>query len=161
MNERLTHFDNDGKAIMVDITAKEATHRQAIAAAQVIMKPQTLARILDQSIQKGDVFGVARLAGIMAAKQTANLIPLCHPLALTSVEVDFTTDPAAGIVIISASATVTGQTGVEMEALTAASVAALTIYDMCKAIDKEMVIGQICLLKKSGGKSGSFERRGD
>jgi cyclic pyranopterin monophosphate synthase len=161
MNDQLTHFDHDGKAIMVDITAKPATHRQAIASAQVAMKPQTLERILDQSIQKGDVFGVARLAGIMAAKQTASLIPLCHPLALTSVEIDFDSDPVAGIVSISASATVTGQTGVEMEALTAAAVAGLTIYDMCKAIDKEMVIGQICLLKKTGGKSGTFERHVD
>ena len=159
MNDQLTHFDNDGKAIMVDITAKPATHRQAIAGAEVKMKPQTLQRILDQSIQKGDVFGVARLAGIMAAKQTANLIPLCHPLALTAVNIDFDPDPTAGVVSITATATVTGQTGVEMEALTAASVAGLTIYDMCKAIDKEMVIGQICLLKKSGGKSGTFERR--
>jgi cyclic pyranopterin phosphate synthase len=161
VNDQLTHFDNEGKAIMVDITAKPATHRQAIANAQVTMKPQTLERILDQSIQKGDVFGVARLAGIMAAKQTATLIPLCHPLALSSVEIDFTTDPAAGVVSISATAGVTGQTGVEMEALTAAAVAGLTIYDMCKAIDKEMVIGQICLLKKTGGKSGTFSRRAD
>lgn len=161
MNDQLTHFDHDGKAIMVDITAKPATHRQAVAGAEVRMKPQTLQRIIDQSIQKGDVFAVARLAGIMAAKQTAQLIPLCHPLALTSVEVDFTTDPAAGIVTIRASARVTGQTGIEMEALTAASVAGLTIYDMCKAIDKEMVIGQICLLKKTGGKSGTFERTAD
>ncbi len=161
MSDQLTHFDQDGKAIMVDITAKPATHRQAIAGARVTMTPQTLERILDQSIQKGDVFGVARLAGIMAAKQTANLIPLCHPLALTSVEVDFTPDPATGTVSIKATATVTGQTGVEMEALTAASVAGLTIYDMCKAIDKEMVIGQICLLKKTGGKSGIFERTTD
>ena len=161
MSQRLTHFDQNGKAIMVDITAKEAAHRQAIASAQVTMKPQTLARILDQSIQKGDVFGVARLAGIMAAKQTAHLIPLCHPLALTAVEIDFDSDPTAGVVAITASATVTGQTGVEMEALTAAAVAGLTIYDMCKAIDKEMVIGQICLLKKTGGKSGTFERHAD
>lgn len=159
MSDQFTHFDNDGKAIMVDISAKPATHRQAVAGAEVRMKPQTLERILDQSIQKGDVFGVARLAGIMAAKQTANLIPLCHPLALTAVEIDFDTDPAAGTVLIKATASVTGQTGVEMEALTAASVAGLTIYDMCKAIDKEMVIGQICLLKKTGGKSGAFERR--
>lgn len=161
MSEQLTHFDQDGKAIMVDISSKQATRRQAVAAAEVRMKPQTLAAILDQSIQKGDVFGVARLAGIMAAKQTAGLIPLCHPLALTAVEVDFNTDPAAGIVSIRATASVTGQTGVEMEALTAASVAGLTIYDMCKAIDKEMVIGQICLLKKTGGKSGTFERTAD
>ncbi len=161
MNDQLTHFDNDGKAIMVDITAKPATHRQAIATAEVKMKPQTLQRILDQSIQKGDVFAVARLAGIMAAKQTASLIPLCHPLALTSVTVDFDTDPDTGTVFIRATTTVTGQTGVEMEALTAASVAGLTVYDMCKAIDKEMVIGQICLLKKTGGKSGAFERSAD
>jgi cyclic pyranopterin phosphate synthase len=161
MSDQLTHFDHDGQAIMVDISAKPATQRLAVAGAEVRMKPQTLQRILDQSIQKGDVFAVARLAGIMAAKQTANLIPLCHPLALTSVEVNFTTDPAAGIVTIRASAGVSGQTGVEMEALTAASIAGLTIYDMCKAIDKEMVIGQIHLLKKTGGKSGTFERTTD
>lgn len=158
MTDRLTHFNNEGKAIMVDIADKPTTRRQAIAGAEVRMRPQTLQRILDQSIEKGDVFAVARLAGIMAAKQTANLIPLCHPLALTSVEVDFNSDPDTGRVTIQTTATVTGQTGVEMEALTAASVAGLTIYDMCKAIDKEMVIGQICLLKKTGGKSGVFER---
>lgn len=158
MTDRLTHFNNEGKAIMVDIAEKPATRRQAIAGAEVLMQPQTLQRILDQTIQKGDVFAVARLAGIMAAKQTSNLIPLCHPLALTSVEIDFDSDPEAGRVNITATAAVTGQTGVEMEALTAVSVAGLTIYDMCKAIDKEMVIGQICLLKKTGGKSGTFTR---
>lgn len=158
MTDRLTHFDREGRAIMVDITEKPATRRQAVAGGTVTMRPQTLQRILDCSIEKGDVFAVARLAGIMAAKQTANLIPLCHPLALTSVEVDFTSDVQSGVVSITATASVTGQTGVEMEALTAASVAGLTIYDMCKAIDKEMVIGQICLLKKTGGKSGTFVR---
>lgn len=160
MTEGLTHFDPDGKAIMVDITEKSATRRQAVAGAEVVMQPQTLQRILDRTVEKGDVFAVARIAGIMAAKQTAHLIPLCHPLALTSVEIAFDSDPQTGIVAIRATASVTGQTGVEMEALTAASVAGLTIYDMCKAIDKEMVIGQICLLKKTGGKSGSFVRTG-
>lgn len=158
MVDGLTHFDREGKAIMVDITEKPATRRQAVAGGAVTMRPQTLQRILDRSVEKGDVFAVARLAGIMAAKQTANLIPLCHPLALTSVEIDFTSDAKTGVVSITATASVTGQTGVEMEALTAATVAGLTIYDMCKAIDKEMVIGQICLLKKTGGKSGTFVR---
>ncbi|MFO7577383.1 MAG: cyclic pyranopterin monophosphate synthase MoaC [Pelovirga sp.] len=158
MTDRLTHFNRDGEAIMVDVADKPATRRQAIAGGEVRMQPLTLARILDQTIEKGDVFAVARLAGIMAAKQTAALIPLCHPLALTSVEVDFSSDRDSGRVSITATAGVTGQTGVEMEALTAVAVAGLTIYDMCKAIDKEMVIGQICLLKKTGGKSGTFVR---
>jgi len=158
MSDKLTHFDGDGKAIMVDVGDKAATKREALAAGEIRMKPQTLQRILDRQMEKGDVFAVARLAGIMGAKQTSALIPLCHPLALTSVEVDFDSDPEQGLVRIGAVAKVTGQTGVEMEALTAVSIAALTIYDMCKAVDREMVISDIRLLKKSGGKSGTFVR---
>jgi cyclic pyranopterin monophosphate synthase len=160
MSDKLTHFDGEGKAIMVDVGDKTATKREALAAGEITMRPQTLQRILDRQVEKGDVLAVARLAGIMGAKQTSSLIPLCHPLALTSVEVDFDCDPEHGVVRIGASAKVTGQTGVEMEALTAVTIAALTIYDMCKAVDKEMVIGDIRLLKKTGGKSGTFIRRG-
>lgn len=158
MSERLTHFDEDGKAVMVDVGEKEQTRRVAIARGEIRMRVETLQRILDRRVEKGDVFSVARLAGIMGAKQTSALIPLCHPLGLSSVEVDFTPDPQQGLVEIEACAKVTGQTGVEMEALTAVSVAALTIYDMCKAVDKEMVIGDIRLMEKSGGKSGHFVR---
>ncbi|HEY5674044.1 MAG TPA: cyclic pyranopterin monophosphate synthase MoaC [Malonomonas sp.] len=158
MSDKLTHFDGEGKAIMVDVGNKLPTRREALAAGEVRMQPETLRRILDRKMEKGDVFSVARLAGIMAAKQTSNLIPLCHPLPLNSVEVDFDCDPEQGVVRIGAIAKVTGQTGVEMEALTAVALAGLTIYDMCKAIDKEMVISEIRLLKKTGGKSGTFER---
>jgi cyclic pyranopterin phosphate synthase len=158
MSDKLTHFDSEGKAIMVDVGEKPMTKREAMAAGEVRMKSATLQRILDRKMEKGDVFAVARLAGIMGAKQTSSLIPLCHPLPITSVEVDFDTDPEKGIVRIGAIAKVTGQTGIEMEALTAVSVAALTIYDMCKAVDKEMEISQVRLLKKSGGRSGIFER---
>ena len=159
MSDKLTHFDKNGKAIMVDVGDKPTTRREAMAAGEVRMKPETLQQILDCQVEKGDVLAVARLAGIMGAKQTSSLIPLCHPLPITSVEVDFDTDPEKGIVRIGALAKVTGQTGIEMEALTAVSIAALTIYDMCKAVDKEMEIGQIKLLKKSGGRSGTFERK--
>ena len=158
MSEKLTHFDGDGKAIMVDVGDKATTKREALAAGEVRMRAQTLQRILDCQVEKGDVLAVARLAGIMGAKQTSALIPLCHPLPITSVEVDFDCDPQQGIIRIGALAKVTGQTGIEMEALTAVSIAALTIYDMCKAVDKEMVIGEIRLLKKSGGRSGTFTR---
>ncbi len=159
MMDNLTHFDTEGKAIMVDVGDKQPTKREALAAGEVRMRPETLQRILDRQVEKGDVFAVARLAGIMGAKQTSSLIPLCHPLPLNSVEVDFDCDPEQGLVRIGAIAKVTGKTGVEMEALTAVSISALTIYDMCKAIDKEMVLGEIRLLKKSGGKSGTFERK--
>lgn len=158
MSSKLTHFDNDGKAIMVDVGDKIATKREALASGQIQMEPETLQRILDHRVEKGDVFSVARLAGIMGAKQTSALIPLCHPLPLSSVELDFDSDPQQGTVAIRATARVAGQTGVEMEALTAVSIAALTIYDMCKAIDKRMVIGEICLQQKTGGKSGKFNR---
>jgi len=159
MSEELTHFDMDGQAIMVDVSEKPLTVREAVAKGEVQMQPKTLQQILTQRIKKGDVFSVARLAGIMAAKQTSALIPLCHPLPLSAVEIDFASDPQLGRVVIKATTKVTGQTGIEMEALTAVSVAALTIYDMCKAIDKGMVIEGICLLKKSGGRSGTFIRK--
>jgi cyclic pyranopterin phosphate synthase len=143
---------------MVDVGEKPLSARVATAKGRIEMKPETLQLILEQRIKKGDVFSVARLAGIMAAKQIFSLIPLCHPLPLSAVELGFDSNPLSGSVTILATTKVTGQTGVEMEALMAVSVAALTIYDMCKAIDKEMVIGEICLLKKSGGKSGTFAR---
>lgn len=160
MSDKLTHFDSAGKAIMVEVGEKTPTRRVAVAAGEVLMQPETLRRILDDSIEKGDVFAVARLAGIMAAKKTPDLIPLCHPLLLTSVAVDFVPDPDLGRVEITATVKLTGTTGVEMEALTAVAVAGLTIYDMCKAIDKEMVIGAIQLERKEGGKSGTFLRSG-
>lgn len=155
---KLTHFDDEGKARMVDVSAKPPTLREAIAAGTVSMKPETLRLIQDRQISKGDVLGIARVAGIMAAKKTADLIPLCHPLALSSVTVDFTIDEAGVNVGIRATVRTTGPTGVEMEALTATTAAALTIYDMCKAVDREMVISDIMLLEKRGGKSGEFKR---
>lgn len=158
MSDDLTHFDQQGQAVMVDIGHKPLTSREAVASGTIRMEPDTLQHILDRRINKGDVFAVARLAGIMGAKQTSALIPLCHPLALTHVGIDFECDQPRGRVTITATARVSGQTGVEMEALTAVSVAALTIYDMCKAIDKRMLIENICLQKKSGGKSGTFVR---
>ena len=159
MTERgFTHFDGTGNARMVDVTAKDASERRAIAAGSVWVGPETYRRIVDRSLEKGDVLQVARLAGIMAAKRTADLIPLCHPLALSSVRVDFSLSEADRRVDIRSEVRVTGRTGVEMEALTAVSVAALTVYDMCKAVDKGMVIGQVRLLRKEGGKSGLYER---
>ncbi|MDH3997899.1 MAG: cyclic pyranopterin monophosphate synthase MoaC [Desulfuromonadales bacterium] len=154
----LTHFDDQGQAIMVDVGAKEVTQRVAVARGAVTMQPDTLTRILDQKIEKGDVFAVARLAGIMAAKKTPELIPLCHPLALNSVAIEFFPDRSASRVEIEATVKVSGRTGVEMEALTAVSTAALTIYDMCKAIDKLMTLDHIRLIEKSGGRSGHFQR---
>ncbi|MEK6760261.1 MAG: cyclic pyranopterin monophosphate synthase MoaC [Deltaproteobacteria bacterium] len=152
----LTHIDERGKARMVDVTAKAATERVAVAKARVLMKGSTLELILAAEVKKGDVLGVARVAGIMAAKKTAELIPLCHPLNVTSVEVDFETSHEPPSVEITATAKVTSGTGVEMEALTAVSVAALTVYDMCKAADKGMRITDVRLVKKTGGKSGTF-----
>ena len=157
----LTHFDDEGKAIMVDVGGKESTRRVAVACGEVLMQPGTLSRILDKRIEKGDVLDVARLAGIMAAKKTPDLIPLCHPLMINSVEVDFTHDTDKSLVKIKATVRVNGQTGVEMEALTAVSVAALTIYDMCKAVDKTMMIGQVRLAEKQGGRSGHFINPGE
>ena len=152
----LSHVDTEGRARMVDVSAKDETERVAVAGARVVMKPETLARIEAGHIAKGDVLQVARIAGIMAAKKTPELIPLCHPLALTSVEVELMCSPATSSVEITATCRLKGRTGVEMEALTAASVAALTIYDMCKAIDRGMQVADLRLLRKSGGKSGDF-----
>lgn len=154
--DRLTHIDASGRASMVDVGDKPDTERIAIAAGAVLMKPETLRLIQDNAFDKGDVLAVARIAGIMGGKQTAALIPLCHPLPLTRIAVDLECDPAAGAVRITAEAKTTGKTGVEMEALTAVSVAALTIYDMCKAVDRGMRIDGIRLLRKSGGRSGDF-----
>ena len=153
----LTHLDAEGRARMVDVSAKDETERIAVAAGSVLMQPATLMLIQSGGVAKGDVLAVARLAGIMAAKRTADLIPLCHPLALTAVEVELVCDPARASVDITATCRVTGRTGVEMEALTAVSVAALTIYDMCKAVDRGMRIADVRLMHKSGGKSGTYE----
>ncbi|MGH6718198.1 MAG: cyclic pyranopterin monophosphate synthase MoaC [Alphaproteobacteria bacterium] len=155
---RLSHLDDDGKAVMVDVTAKGATAREATARGRVRMKPETLALIDAKGVPKGDVLATARIAGIMAAKRTPDLIPLCHPLPLGAVSVDVGTDPAASCVVIEATCKVVGPTGVEMEALTAVAAAALTVYDMCKAVDRAMTIEGIELVRKSGGRSGSCER---
>ncbi len=160
-SSRLTHFDEGGGARMVDVTTKTPTDRRAVAAGSVWVGPETYRRIEDRSLEKGDVLQVARLAGIMAAKRTAELIPLCHPLPLTSVRVDFDLVAEDHRVDIRAEVRVSGSTGVEMEALTAVGVAALTVYDMCKAVDKGMVIGDVRLLRKEGGKSGTYERPGE
>lgn len=156
MSEQLTHLNARGEAHMVDVTAKNVTEREARAQAYVSMAPETLALILSGQHHKGDVFATARIAGIMAAKKTSDLIPLCHPLALTKVEVEITPEPEQQRVRIDTLCKLSGKTGVEMEALTAASVAALTIYDMCKAVQKDMVIESVRLLEKRGGKSGHF-----
>jgi cyclic pyranopterin phosphate synthase len=154
----LTHFDADGNAVMVDVADKAHTQRIATARGRVTMAPETLRTIEARGFKKGDVLSVAQLAGIMGAKKTHELIPLCHPLALTSVKVELRADAAANAVEIEATAKVTGQTGVEMEALTAVAVAALTVYDMCKAVDRGMRIGDIRLVHKEGGKSGTFRQ---
>jgi cyclic pyranopterin phosphate synthase len=153
-----THFDAAGNAAMVDVSAKPSTDRTATARTRVVMQPETLAMIQAGTAKKGDVLGVARLAGIMAAKRTADLIPLCHPLPITAVTVDLTPDPIANAVEIAATVRTTGQTGVEMEALTAASVTALTVYDMCKAVDRSMRIEHLRVTHKAGGKSGEFSQ---
>ncbi|MBT3989353.1 MAG: cyclic pyranopterin monophosphate synthase MoaC [Rhodospirillaceae bacterium] len=153
----LTHIDADGNAIMVDVSDKDATERTATAMGSVYMEPATLKLITDKGVKKGDVLSIAQLAGIMGAKRTPDLIPLCHPLALTSVKVELTTDDKRNAVDITATCKLTGQTGVEMEALTAVSVAALTVYDMCKAVDRAMRLGDIRLIHKAGGKSGEFK----
>ena len=154
----LTHIDEQGKSSMVDVSDKPATVREARAFARVIMQPETLVQIQSNSLKKGDVLAVARIAGIQAAKKCADLIPLCHPLALSKVAVDFEINESEHCVEIHSFCKLTGQTGVEMEALTAASVAALAIYDMCKAIDMGMVIDNICLLEKRGGRRGDYQR---
>ena len=161
MSNDLTHFDESGNAHMVDVGAKDITERIAVAKASVIMQPATLELIRDKKAAKGDVLAVAQLAGIMAAKKTPDLIPLCHPLALSSVSVTLALDEARHAVDIEATCKLKGRTGVEMEALTAASVAALTVYDMCKAVDRGMVISEIRLIHKSGGKSGTFDAKVD
>ena len=152
----LTHFDAHGQAHMVDVAAKAATHRVAVAQGRITMLPATLQVIAQGSARKGDVLGVARIAGIMAAKKTSELIPLCHPLALTRVAVEFQIDEASSAVSCQATVETVGPTGVEMEALTAVQVALLTIYDMCKAIDRGMVMTDVKVLEKHGGKSGSW-----
>ncbi len=154
----LTHFDKSGNAVMVDISEKKITHRTAIAEGKVKMEPTTLKLIEEGKMGKGDVLGVARVAGIMAAKKTAELIPMCHPISITKCSIDFEILNEINTIKITATVKTSGQTGVEMEALTSVSVAALTIYDMCKAVDKGMVISDICLMKKTGGKSGEYIR---
>ena len=157
MSETLTHLDERGAARMVDVSEKDVTHREATAESFVVMKPETLELIVSGTMPKGDVFATARIAGILAAKRTSELIPLCHPLALTSVRVEPVACPPDRV-RITAEVRCDEKTGVEMEALTGVSVALLTVYDMCKAVDKRMKIEGICLLKKTGGKSGEFIR---
>lgn len=156
---KLSHLDEQGRAKMVDVSDKDTTSRTAVARGTIHMRAETLALILDDKIEKGDVFSVARVAGILAAKKTSELIPMCHPLNITSVKIDLTPAENPARVEIEASVRVSGKTGVEMEAMTAVSTAGLTIYDMCKAVDREMSIGEIRLVKKSGGKSGTFIRK--
>ena len=154
---KLTHIGDDGEARMVDVSDKDITDRTATALGTVLMAPETLKLVIDGTVKKGDVISVARLAGIMAAKRTSDLIPLCHPLALNKVDVDLTCDPTRNAVDIVATCRVSGRTGVEMEALTAVSTAALTVYDMCKAVDRSMQLTDIHLVHKAGGKSGEFQ----
>jgi cyclic pyranopterin phosphate synthase len=158
MSSKLTHLDSEGNAHMVDVGDKAITHRIAVARGTISMAPETLALIARGGHKKGDVLSVARIAGIQAAKQTSQLIPLCHPLMLNKVGVELELDEDNSAVVITATCKVDGKTGVEMEALTAVSTAALTIYDMCKAVDKNMVIGGIHLLEKQGGRSGHYQR---
>lgn len=157
---KLTHFNEEGRAKMVEVGHKLNTHREAVCQGSITMKPGTLKRIIDQNIKKGDVLAVAQVAGILAAKKTSDLIPMCHNISISGADVAFLIDEKNAMINITATVKSTGKTGVEMEALTAVSVAGLTIYDMCKAIDKEMVISDICLLKKAGGKSGDYVRPG-
>lgn len=154
---RLTHFDAEGRAVTVDVSAKPETARVAVAKGSVIVQSATLERIMTGGVEKGDVLAVARLAGIMGAKRTAELIPLCHPLALTSIELDLACDRARHAIDITATCKIVGRTGVEMEALTAVAIAALTIYDMCKAVDRDIRLTDIRLVEKSGGKSGTYK----
>ena len=153
-----THLDEKGNVRMVDVTDKASTVRTAVASGTISMQHETFDRIHDQTVKKGNVLETARIAGIMAAKRTSELIPMCHPLNITHVQIDFIPDTAANAIHIEATVRIKDQTGVEMEALTAVSVAALTIYDMCKSYDREMVISEICLIEKSGGKSGTYIR---
>jgi cyclic pyranopterin phosphate synthase len=155
-NDQLTHFDATGQAHMVDVGAKNETHRIAVAAGTIRMKPETLALIVSGNARKGDVLGIARIAAIMGAKRTSDLVPLCHPLAITRVAVDFEVDEAGNSVHCRAQVETVGKTGVEMEALTAVQVGLLTIYDMCKAVDRGMVMTNMRVLEKHGGKSGDW-----
>lgn len=157
MEEQLTHFNDQNRAKMVDVSDKSVTKREAVAYSKVVMEPETMRRIKEGKVSKGDVLAVAQVAGIMAAKKTAEIIPMCHPIPITGVDIRFD-DSSEDTLIIEASVKTTGVTGVEMEALTAASATALTIYDMCKAMDKAMVIGPTYLATKTGGKSGDFIR---
>lgn len=154
-----THIDKDGSVRMVDVTEKKPTERTAIAQGIVHMNQETLKKIIDQTVKKGNVLETARIAGVMAAKKTSDLIPMCHPLNITYVKIDFFPDTKKNTIQIQSEVKLFGQTGVEMEALTAVSVSALTIYDMCKSYDKNMSFTDICLLKKTGGKSGEFLRK--
>lgn len=154
----LTHLDDKGQARMVDVSEKSHTERSATATGTIFMQPETLSMIVEGKHKKGDVMATARIAGIMAAKRTPDLIPMCHPLMITSVKVELTPDIDNSCVVINATCKTVGQTGIEIEALTAASVAALTLYDMCKAVDRGMVIDQVKLLEKIGGKSGHWTR---
>jgi len=156
MSDGFTHFNENGQAVMVGVGDKAETRRVAVAAGRIVMRPETLAMIQAGDAKKGDVLGVARIAGIMASKRTADLIPLCHPIFLTKVSVDFAIDAAANAIDCRVTAETVGRTGVEMEALTAASVALLTIYDMCKAVDRGMTIESVRLVEKLGGKSGHW-----
>ena len=158
--DALTHFDPAGRAHMVDVAGKAVTHRVAVARGTIRMKPETLALVREGTAKKGDVIGVARIAAIQGAKRTADLIPLCHPLPITRVAVDFDIDEAASAVHCTATVECEGRTGVEMEALTAVQVGLLTVYDMCKAVDRGMVIERVQLIEKHGGKSGSFVAAG-
>jgi cyclic pyranopterin phosphate synthase len=159
-DNKLTHFDENGKAVMVDVSTKAVTRRKAVAQATLLMAASTLEMILTGTAVKGDVFGVARIAGIMAAKKTDDLIPLCHSIPLEKVTIDFTIDAARSAVTITATTVTTGKTGVEMDALTAATMAALTVYDMVKAVDKNITITDIAIMEKTGGKSGHYIRPG-
>jgi len=158
---KFTHLDKKGQARMVDVTAKNETRREATARGKVLMRPETVRAVEEGTVKKGDVYAVAKIAGIMAAKRTGEMIPLCHPLQLTDVDVSFSADPGRGEIQIESTVRSIGRTGVEMEALTAVSVAALAIYDMCKSADKDMIISDIKLIKKSGGKSGVYRRKED
>ncbi len=156
---RFTHIDQNGHVRMVDVTGKDATLRTAIARATVCMQPETLKKIINKRVKKGNVLETARIAGIMAAKKTAELIPMCHPLNITHVSVDFAPDEESHLIQIEAGVRLVGQTGVEMEALSAVAIAALTVYDMCKSYDREMIITDIHLAEKSGGKSGRYKKK--
>ena len=154
--DKFTHFDDDGKAVMVDITEKNVTERTAVATGEIVMNKETLEAVKRGNIKKGDVLGVARIAAIMAAKQTHSLIPMCHNILLTNAKIEFSFDDEENKILIKSTVKTTGKTGVEMEALTMVSIAGLTIYDMCKSMDKSMVIGEIRLVEKHGGKSGDW-----